>query len=148
MLGCVYNPFTGEMFSAEKGKGAFLNGKPIRVSDRQLDKALVGFGTAPYNRELHEKTFRAAAVLLEEAVDVRRSGSAAMDLAYVACGRLDAYFELILSPWDLAAGALLVREAGGIFTMPFLDRPRCDVKAAVVAANPQCRERVLQVVKE
>lgn len=129
-IGVVYQPYTDELFYAELGKGATLNSKRIHVSDRSMDTALVGFGTSPYHAELAEKSMDIALAYLRRAADIRRSGSAAVDLANVACGRTDAFFELQLKPWDFAAGALLITEAGGHFTMPLC-------KAGVTFAGPQ-----------
>ena len=148
VLACVYNPFTEELFSAEKGRGAWLNGKRIIVSQRSLDKALIGFGTAPYYEELNRATMRIVYRFLREAGDLRRSGSAALDLAYVACGRTDAFFELRLKPWDVAAGALLVTEAGGVFCMPLTGKVDFDLSTAVVASNPECLEGVQRIILE
>ena len=116
ILGVVYNPYSEELFEASKGHGAFLNERPIHVSERLVEKSVVGFGTSPYHTELADQTFRAARMIFEKCADIRRSGSAALDLAYVACGRLDGFFEYILSPWDYAAGACLIREAGGMIS--------------------------------
>lgn len=115
-MGVVYNPYLDEMFLAEKGKGASLNGRPIRVSDQPLDKGIVLFGTSPYYKELNKKSFEMAYAYFQHALDIRRSGCAAIDLCNIAAGRAEVYFELMLSPWDYAAGALIVEEAGGIVT--------------------------------
>ncbi|MGN0322072.1 MAG: inositol monophosphatase family protein [Oliverpabstia sp.] len=115
-MGVVYNPYLDEMFLAERGKGAYLNGRSIRVSDQPLENGIVLFGTAPYYEELNRKSFEMAYFYFERALDVRRSGCAAIDLCNVAAGRAELYFELMLSPWDYAAGALIVEEAGGIVT--------------------------------
>lgn len=112
--GVVYQPMTHELFVAEKGKGAFLNGKPIEVSktDRLADSMLcTGF---PYN--LHENPHHCIdhfVDILRLGIPIRRIGSAAIDLAYTAAGRFEGFFEVGLSPWDCAAGVLLVEEAGG-----------------------------------
>jgi len=140
IMGVVYQPYTKELFFAEKGKGAFLNDHPIHVSPTKMEQALIGFGTSPYNAELAEKSMAAALHFLKHAADVRRGGSAALDLAYVAAGRHDVYFELILRPWDYAAGSLLVEEAGGRFAMPTLSQPDYGQSAAVLAANAECFE--------
>ena len=118
VVGAVYNPYTDEFFYAEKGKGATLNGREIHVSSFPLNKALVAFGTSPYDAELARISLDLAHAFLLSAADIRRGGSAALDLAHLACGRHDVFFELNLKPWDYAAGALLVREAGGTFEMP------------------------------
>ena len=116
IAGIVYNPYLDEMFSAIKGQGAFLNGKRISVSSQPLDKALVLFGSAPYDKHLFKDTLEILSEYFYKALDIRRCGSAALDLCSVACGRADLYFELVVSPWDFAAGKLLVEEAGGFVT--------------------------------
>ena len=113
-LGVVYNPYTDEMFYAQRGQGAFCNGKRLHVSNEPLENGIVVFGTAPYHEELKEKTFQLAYDYFKNALDIRRSGSAALDLCTIAAGRAELFFELILSPWDYAAGALIVTEAGGL----------------------------------
>lgn len=117
VFGAVYNPFTEELFTAEKGKGAFLNGKLIRCTGTQaIESCLAAIGTAPYDKEEAAQNFERFQKVFLACQDIRRSGSAALDLCYVACGRIDAYFERHLKPWDYAAGLLLVREAGGCVT--------------------------------
>ena len=138
VIGVVYQPYLQELFYAEKGQGAFLNGQPLQVSHHTIDRALVGFGTSPYHVELAERSMKAALHFLLNAADVRRCGSAALDLAYVAAGRQDVYFELTLRPWDYAAGSLLVQEAGGCFAMPLLAKKDYGQSTAVLAANPEC----------
>lgn len=114
VLGIVYNPFTGELFHAIRGQGAFLNGAPIHVSDQQeLADSLIAIGTSPYRKEWAGDNFALFRRLFEVGSDIRRMGTASLDLAYVACGRMDAYLERGLKPWDFAAGLLLVEEAGG-----------------------------------
>lgn len=116
VAGVVYNPYLDEMFSAIKGQGAFLNGKKISVSSQPLHKALVLFGSSPYDKTLFPKTIEILTEYFYKALDIRRCGSAALDLCSVACGRAELYFELQTSPWDFAAGKLLVEEAGGSVT--------------------------------
>ncbi len=113
--GVIYDPARNELFTASKGRGAFLNDRRIRVSKcLKLQDALIGTGF-PFKEmsraELYLKQLRA---LMEKSSGVRRAGAAALDLAYVACGRLDAFWELGLMPWDMAAGVLLIQEAGGL----------------------------------
>lgn len=115
-LGVVYNPYTDEMFSARRGQGAYCNGRRLSVSSAPLAEGVVLFGTSPYNAELSERSFKLAYSFFQRSLDVRRSGSAAMDLCALAAGRAELFFELSLSPWDHAAGALIVQEAGGIVT--------------------------------
>ncbi len=114
IIGVVYNPYAEETFTAERGKGAMLNESPIHTSDRDLAHGLILFGTTPYSEELARKSFETAYHYFAKAEDLRRSGSAAIDLCCLACGRAELFFELMLYPWDYAAGALIVEEAGGI----------------------------------
>ena len=134
-LGVVYNPYTDEMFTAQRGRGAFCNGKRLHVSSDSLENAVVVFGTAPYNEELKEKTFKLAHAYFRKAMDVRRSGSAALDLCSIAAGRAELFFELILSPWDYAAGGLIVKEAGGIVGDLDGNELAYDRKCSVLARN-------------
>ncbi len=122
ILGVVYDPFCNELFSAEKGKGAFLNGRPIKAPRRPVDTAVIVFGTAMYYRELADLTFNSARAIFELCGDIRRTGSAALDLCYVASGKCDAYYELRIQPWDYAAGMLIAREAGAE-VLGLLDKP-------------------------
>ena len=139
VTGLIWQPFTRELFYAEKGGGAFLNGKPIRVSETPFRNALVAVGTAPYYEELEDTGMKLACSFLHACADIRRSGSAAMDLAYLACGRHDIFFEMRLKPWDYAAGSLIVQEAGGLVQMPLAGGGMdYDLSTAVLAAAPQC----------
>ena len=112
----IYNPYLQELYTAEKGQGAFLNGQPIHVSEKPLSESIILFGTSPYYPELAKKSFELLINLFNRALDVRRFGSAAYDLCMVAAGRAELFFEMQLSPWDYAAGALIVKEAGGTAT--------------------------------
>jgi myo-inositol-1(or 4)-monophosphatase len=111
----VYDPSRDELFTASKGRGAFLNDRRIRVSKRtRLEESLVGTGFPFRKIDNLDQYLAMLRAVTEKAAGVRRPGAAALDLAYVACGRFDAFFELGLSPWDVAAGSLLVTEAGGL----------------------------------
>lgn len=115
LVGVVYDPLKDEMFAAARGDGATLNNRKVRVSARpSLHNALLGTGV-PFRKdqdlELYLRTMRA---LLPDTAGMRRPGSAALDLAYVACGRFDGFWEFGLNEWDMAAGALLIQEAGGL----------------------------------
>jgi myo-inositol-1(or 4)-monophosphatase len=118
VAGIVYNPATDEMFTAEKGKGAFLNDRRrLRVAARkQLADALVTTGIPHLGRPGHNAFMRELQSVIKEVAGVRRTGSSALDLAWTAAGRFDAYWERGIKPWDMAAGILLVREAGGAVT--------------------------------
>lgn len=114
VIGVVMDPDLDNVYYAEKGKGAFLNGKPIHSSNCDLTHSLVLFGTCPYEHELAHKTFEITEEIFYRAVEVRRGGSAALDICYVAAGKADLYYELILRPWDWAGATLILNEAGGI----------------------------------
>ncbi len=114
IAGVVYNPYTDELFSAEKGKGANLNGNRIKVSDRPLSDGLALFGTSPYHPENTDETFALLRKVFDFSRDIRRSGSAAYDICTVAGGRCEVFFEKGLQPWDIAAGTLILKEAGGV----------------------------------
>jgi myo-inositol-1(or 4)-monophosphatase len=114
VAGLVYNPISDEMFIAEKGQGAFLNDRRLRVAARRdLAQAVVATGIPHIGRPDHARFGAELGIVMNEVAGVRRMGSAALDLAYVAAGRFDAYWEAALAPWDMAAGIVLVREAGG-----------------------------------
>lgn len=134
-LGVVYNPYLDEMFYAVKGEGAFLNGRRIHVSTEELSNGVVLFGSAPYNTELAKASFDYAYECFTKALDIRRSGSAAIDLCSVAAGRAELYFEMILSPWDYCAGALILEEAGGTVTTIEGEKLPCFEKVSVLAKN-------------
>ncbi len=115
VMGIVYNPYADEMFWAAEGKGCYRNGRRVRVSGAvEMGESLISIGTSPYYKELAEENFPVFQTVFMDCQDIRRTGSAALDLANVACGRIEGYFERGLKLWDFAAGMLLVREAGGL----------------------------------
>lgn len=149
VFSAVYDPYQDEMFSAVKGGGAFLNGRPMQVVNRDISHSIVAFGTSPYYKDtLGERTFALAQTLFYHCSDLRRCGAAALDLAYIAAGRNDIFFECLLSPWDIAAGYLLITEAGGVMTR--LDGTPIDFSApsSVLAATPSVYADVLALVKD
>jgi myo-inositol-1(or 4)-monophosphatase len=145
--GVLYDPTRNEMFSAESGRGARLNGKPIHVSKTaKLSESLLGTGFPSHKRHqnpnihfYHQITLRSHGV--------RRAGSAALDLANVACGRYDGFWEFNLNPWDTAAGALLVREAGGTVTR-FDGSPYRIDSREVLASNGLIHEKLMKNFRE
>lgn len=142
-MGVVYDPFREDVYHAQKGKGSFLNGSPIHVSEAEsLSKTIVSVGTSPYDRELSEQNFQRIRRVFDSAQDIRRTGTAAMDLAYVACGRTGGFFEPRLSPWDFAAGQLLVREAGGQVTDFAGETLNLLARGSVVASNGKIHEEL------
>ncbi len=117
LVGAVMDPIRSEIFHAERGAGAFLNGQPIRVSQtRDISRCLIGTGFPFRAKHLIEPYLKVFSTLFMKVSDFRRAGSAALDLAYVACGRFDGFWEVTLNPWDVAAGILLIQEAGGKVT--------------------------------
>lgn len=146
--GVVYDPVRDELFTASRGSGALLNERRIRVANRTgLPGALLCTGF-PFRQRQHLDAHLAMtrALLVAEAEDIRRTGSAALDLAYVACGRIDAYWEMGLHPWDMAAGQLLVREAGGRCT-DFTGGEKFMETGHIVAANLKVGDAVLATIK-
>ncbi len=149
----IYNPVNDEMFWAEKGCGAFLNERRLRVSARREFKdALFATGipfaaVAGSNRLAFARTL---GVLMPQVAGIRRFGAAALDLAWVAAGRYDGYWELGLKPWDMAAGLLIVREAGGFVTDPAGAESTLHDAGPndIVAANPHMHARLREVVAE
>ena len=149
VMGVVYNPFSGETFYAEQGRGAYLNGSPIRVSDQKtLEGGLAAFGTSPYKKPYTAKYFELYRELFLAAADVRRLGSAALDICYVAAGRFDCYFEYTLSIWDYAAAHLILTEAGGKITDPRGEVIGGAKKSGVLATNGHLHENVLDIIKK
>jgi myo-inositol-1(or 4)-monophosphatase len=135
ILGVVYDPMRDELFLAERGEGATLNGNPIQVSAiDSLARSLLGTGFA-YDPEERRENARIWNGFLSLAQGVRRDGSAALNLCYVACGRLDGFWERPLNAWDMAAGALIIEEAGGVVT-GFGGTPFGPYRREIVAANP------------
>lgn len=149
ILGIVYNPFSDEIFYAKKGEGAFLNGRPIRVTDADtLGKSLVSVGTSPYRKDLADENFGLIKKFFVECEDIRRSGSAAMDLCYLACGRTDGFFEKNLKPWDYAAGIAIVREAGGCVTDFAGNEPSYKAPSDICASNGRIHNQMIEILGE
>jgi len=145
----VLDPVRQEEFTASRGRGAQLNGHRIRVSDlASLDGALLGTGI-PFKNHCDDKLgpySKSIEVLASQCAGIRRAGAASLDLAYVAAGRLDAFWEIGLAQWDIAAGVLLVREAGGL--VADIDASDNYLESGnIVCGNPKCFKAVLQVVK-
>jgi len=145
----IVDPVRREEFTASRGRGAQLNGRRIRVSKRaSLDGALLGTGI-PFKDHCDDKLTaysKSIEVLAGQSAGIRRAGAASLDLAYVAAGRLDAFWEIGLAPWDIAAGALLIREAGGL--VADIDASENYLESGnIVCGNPKCFKAVLQAVK-
>ncbi|MDH5485625.1 MAG: inositol-1-monophosphatase [Gammaproteobacteria bacterium] len=143
----VFDPVKNEMFTASKGNGAQLNDRRIRVTtQKNLPGALLGTGF-PFKQPEHLDTYLATFKAVHpDTAGIRRAGSAALDLAYVAAGRLDGFWEIGLSPWDMAAGALLVREAGGIVT-DFSGKANYLETGNIVAGAPKLYPALYEAIK-
>lgn len=146
--GVIYDPVRQELFTATRGKGAQLNDHRIRVSRHsELNECLLGTGfPSRHSPEYQAAYVNSLQTLIPQAGDIRRAGAATLDLAYVAAGRLDAFWELGLKPWDIAAGSLMIKEAGGLV---------CDINGSddylksgnIVAGNPKILKLVLKAIK-
>lgn len=146
--GAVCAPVLGETFMAEKGKGAELNGKKIQVSQRtQLNQCILSTGFACIRADLEKNNLPYVNQLLPKLCDMRRYGSAALDLAYVAAGRLDGFWELNLNIYDIAAGKLLVEEAGGVVT-DFQGQPLGAEIPQILATNGVIQEEIVSIFGE
>jgi myo-inositol-1(or 4)-monophosphatase len=146
IAGVVYNPIVEEMFFAEKGQGAFLNDHRLRVSARtKMTEAVIATGIPFHGRPGHEPFLKQLGRVMNEVAGVRRMGTASLDLAYVAAGRCEGFWETGLQPWDIAAGILLVREAGG-FVTDFKGGQDVLHGGNVVAANPKLHKQLLDLV--
>lgn len=137
-IGMIYNPYMDELFWAKRGEGAYCNGVRIHASKQPLSNGIVIFGTSPYDATLSEKSFKMAYEYFRQSLDIRRSGSAALDLCAIAAGRAEMFFELILQPWDYAAGTLLVEEAGGKVTTVDGKEISLDKGCSILARGAGC----------
>jgi myo-inositol-1(or 4)-monophosphatase len=147
ILGVIYDPLREELFTAEKGKGAFLNKQPIKVSEvSSLKDSLITTGFPFRRKELIDLYLNLFQNVFLKVSDLRRAGSAALDLAYLACGRCEGFFEIGLSPWDIAAGEILIKEAGGVIT-DFGGGNEYLSTGNIVAGNPAIHEKLLLEVK-
>ena len=146
-LGAVHNPFTGEMYWAQAGSGAYLNGRAIRVSPvKQLEQALIGFEIGPGSKGRQEPVLRAAGAFHQAANGVRALGSTALDLCYVACGRFSGCFWDYIHPWDYAGGMLILQEAGGRVTQQDGTEMDFQGKSTMVASNSLLHGQMLQLL--
>lgn len=148
LAGGVYDPFRDELFMAKRGGGATLNGKRIRVSPRSpMQRSLLVTGF-PYDHQKRAAYYLAfVEPFLRKSMDLRRLGSAALDLAWVACGRVEGYWEFHLNPWDVAAGILLVQEAGGMVSDFSGGKMDIDRPAETLASNARIHAEMLHVMK-
>ena len=142
----IYDPLRGELFTASRGQGAFFNDRRVRVSSNNLNNALLGTGfpyRTPHHLNTYLETFKALFPLVS---GIRRAGSAALDLAYLASGRLDGFWEIGLKEWDTAAGALIVQEAGGLVS-DFGGGNNYFNTGNIIAGNPKVHKVILQTIQ-
>ncbi|MFH0702828.1 MAG: inositol monophosphatase family protein [bacterium] len=146
-LGVVYDAFKNEIFWAGNGMGAYLNAEPIKVSAvRKLDNSLLSTGF-PYERsEILEESLKYFNKFVFESQAIRRTGSAALDLCYVACGRLDGFWELNLAPWDVTAGACIIQEAGGKVTNFGTNKFDICIKN-IIASNKLLHQQIVDIIE-
>lgn len=144
ILGVILDPSRNELFTAEKGHGAFLNGRQIRIcSTTEMKTALITTGFPFRRRDLTDDYLKLFRTIFSRVSDIRRAGSAALDLAYLAAGRCEGFFEIGLGPWDIAAGSILVHEAGGIIT-DFSGGTDYLLTGNIVAGNPAIHSELLK----
>jgi myo-inositol-1(or 4)-monophosphatase len=146
ITGVILDPLRNELFWAEKGFGAYVNCSPIEISKVSIGESLVTTGFPFRSKEMIDNYLKLFRNLFLKVSDLRRSGSAALDLAYLASGRCDGFFELGLSPWDIAAGSLLIKEAGGVIT-DFGGGNDYLRTGNIVAGNPAVHAEILTEVK-
>jgi myo-inositol-1(or 4)-monophosphatase len=148
IIGAVFDPFRNERFTAAKGGGAFLNGEKINVSKTDtMGSALIATGFPFKQKDLIDPYLSLFKKVLVEVSDLRRPGAASIDLSYIACGRFDGFFEIGLAPWDCAAGALMIKEAGGIITN-FGGGDDIFATGNIVAGNPLMHELLMKMTKD
>lgn len=144
----IYNPYLDEMFHAEKGKGAWVNDKKIKINDVTLSNSIIGYTNCPYDKELFETSFEFGKLLLSHSLDFRRMGSSALEICYAAMGRYQLYCELVLYPWDYMAASLFVREAGGVITDLDGNNLSMEKRCSVLAGCPTAHHEVLKLYKQ
>ena len=148
-MGVIYYPYHDEMFWAEEGKGAYLNGTPIHVSDRVFVHSHLCSAMSLYDKSLSGHCFNIIQKVYAKSDDLRRLGSAAVELAFLAAGRVELYFEIRIFPWDAAAAAIIIQEAGGFYEFLFHDSIPLDTPFGFIAANTKENFEILrQIVYE
>jgi myo-inositol-1(or 4)-monophosphatase len=146
-LGLIYDPIRQELFTATRGQGAYVNSRRIRISQTQkIANALIGTGFPYRHKDSTQAYMTAFEKVFTQCSDIRRAGSAALDLAYVAAGRLDAFWESNLHIWDIAAGALMVKEAGGI-VCDFKGGETYLEKGSIIAGNPKILRELIGLIQ-
>lgn len=148
-LGVVYQPYRDEMFYAKTGEGAYLNGERIHVSDRDFAHSHLCSAMSLYDKQYAPPCFRIIDRVYTECDDLRRLGTAAVELVYLACGRVELYFEIRICPWDAAGAIPIIREAGGLVEILYKDKLPLDSPFAIIGANtPENFARLKEIVTE
>ena len=146
--GIIFNPITNEMFFAEKGNGAFLNNSRIRVSNKKkIEDALLVTGGPKQSSKIKEKIFQEYVDISKKVSNVRKFGSAALDMAYVASGRFDGFWQRELNYWDIAAGIIIIKEAGGFINF-FEEDKKNPLKKNIIASNSNIHEKLKGLIKK
>lgn len=146
VLGVVYNPFSDECYTAELGQGAFLNGKKIQASSRSLKDSIIEFGAGSTRKQDAKKSFELGQAIFEKCVDIRRICSSALDLCFIAAGRIDGYFETKIKPWDYAAGSLILSEAGGRCSNYDNEALPFDAPSSIIASNGVIHDELREII--
>ncbi len=144
-FGVVYNPYTDELFCAERGKGTTLNGKRLMAEDRDLEHSLLIFGSALYYRDLVPVTLEIFDKAFPKVQDIRRFGAAALDFCYIAAGKAGVFFEARLCPWDYAAGSLIAQEAGAVVSALSGEKLDYFHKCSVLVGTPTAHAQLLAI---
>ena len=146
-MGVIYHPYRDEIYYAQKGKGAFLNGRPIHVSDRGFTHSHLCSAMSLYDKSLAAPCFKVIEEVYYQSDDLRRSGSAALELAWLAAGRVELYFEIRLFPWDVAAAMTIISEAGGFAEYMFhKDMPLTEPFGLIAANSAENFEKLKSIV--
>lgn len=146
VLGVVYNPFNDECYTAEIGKGAYLNGKQIHVSSREMKDSIIEFGAGSTRKQDAHRSFELGKAIFEKCVDIRRICSSALDLCFIAAGRIDGYFETKIKPWDYAAGSLILSEAGGVSSTYENEALPFDTPSSIIASNGVIHKELYTII--
>lgn len=146
IFGVVYNPFSEECYTAVKGEGSFLNGQSLAVSKRKMSDSIIEFGAGSTRKQDADESFELGKEIFKKCVDIRRICSSALDLCFIAAGRIDGYFERKLKPWDYAAGHLILTEAGGMLTDFSGNKLPMDVPSSIIASNGEIHSELKDII--
>ncbi len=148
VFGVVYNPYSEETFTATLGGGAWVNGRRMQTMKREFKDAIIEFGAGSTRKREADLNFEMAKEIFKNCLDIRRICSSALDLCFIADGRIDGYFEKVLKPWDIAAGALILEECGGRITDYAGNFPALDKPSSVVATNGVIHDQLLGIIQK